>query len=296
MPKGHLGAKAAAVVRGSLAELVEKVVHESGLEDMYRKGKTDTDEDRIENLAELVSSAAEFENDYEPGSDPVLSRADGVEAPRDQGIQAIGTMGMLRAYLERVTLVSDADAIDPDQGAVTLMTLHAAKGLEFPAVAMIGLEEGVLPHSRVRENPGELEEERRLCFVGITRAMRRLLMTSSRYRTVRGISERSMTSRFLEELPREHVTVSDQGEWSEAGWDRPSASTGTRSGTTTSTARVRDSRGQTLTIGVRVRHPQFGVGEVVGITGGGDARAQVRFRDVGVKTLVLEYARLERLD
>lgn len=309
-PEGHLEMEKDEELRGSLASLVERVVRESGLEEMYRKGKTETDEERIENLAELVSSAQEFEQGYEPGSDPVVDVQPGgrmageVGAPADQ--QAIGVLGMLRAYLERVTLVSDADAVDPTQGAVTLMTLHAAKGLEFPAVAMIGLEEGVLPHSRVAESPAELEEERRLCFVGITRAMRRLMITSSRYRTVRGISERTITSRFLEELPREHVTVSDQSEWHEAGWDtdadpaarlsaaRSSGAGGT--GGSSGSARVRDARGNELRVGVRVRHPQFGVGEIVGLTGGGDARAQVRFREVGVKTLVLQYARLERLD
>ena len=207
VPEGELGVGG---VKGSLAELVEKVVRDSGLEAMYKAGRTDTDEERVQNLAELVSSAREFEEMYEPGSDPVLSKEEGIEASRHRGIEAVGTMGLLRAYLERVTLVSDADAVDPAQGAVTLMTLHAAKGLEFGAVAMIGLEEGVLPHSRVASNPAELEEERRLCFVGITRAMRRLLLTSSRYRTVRGITERTMTSRFIDELPREHVQLSDQ--------------------------------------------------------------------------------------
>ncbi len=309
-PDGHLEMEKNRELRGSLASLVERVVSESGLEDSYRKGKTETDEERIENLAELVSSAQEFEQSYEPGSDPVVDvQPDGqpaTEAGAQADKHAIGVLGMLRAYLERVTLVSDADAVDPAQGAVTLMTLHAAKGLEFPAVAMIGLEEGVLPHSRVAESPAELEEERRLCFVGITRAMRRLLITTSRYRTVRGISDRTIPSRFLEELPGEHVSKSDQSDWREPGWDTdgdPSSRPGApRShsaggfGGSSGSARVRDARGQELRVGVRVRHPQFGVGEIIGLTGGGDARAQVRFREVGVKTLVLQYARLERLD
>lgn len=306
-PEDHLQLGAEEHVRGSLAALVERVVTESGLEDMYRKGRTDTDEERIENLAELVSSAQEFEQEYDPGSDPVLAVQEGVESSREQGIETVGTLGMLRAYLERVTLVSDADAIDPTQGAVTLMTLHAAKGLEFPAVAMIGLEEGCLPHARVREDPSQLEEERRLCFVGITRAMKRLLITSSRYRTIRGLSERTMTSRFVEELPREHVTISDQGEFHERGWDDiggaspmdrlAAARRGATAGfeTPSRSAKTKDSRGQEITIGSRVRHPQFGLGEIVSITTGQDARAQVKFRDVGVKTLVLQYARLERV-
>jgi DNA helicase-2/ATP-dependent DNA helicase PcrA len=159
----------------------------------------------------------------------------------------------------------------------------------------------------VAESPAELEEERRLCFVGITRAMRRLFITSSRYRTVRGISERTIASRFIDELPKEHVTLSDQSEWHEAGWDTPSAGSAdpmsrldvarSRSGGGGGVmSRARDARGQELRVGSRVRHPQFGIGEIVGITGGADARAQVRFREVGVKTLVLQYARLERVD
>lgn len=298
-PDDHLTLAKAEQVRGSLASLVERVLTESGLEDMYKKGRTDTDEERLENLAELVSSAQEFEETYDPGADPVLSPQQAAEVPREESIEAVGTLGMLRAYLERVTLVSDADAVDPTHGAVTLMTLHAAKGLEFPAVAMIGLEEAVLPHSRVNENPKELEEERRLCFVGITRAMRRLLITSSRYRTVRGISERAIASRFLDELPREHVQLSDQSGWQEAGWDVPGASRGDRPGAASSSPRGGSGGGnssvQGFRVGMRVRHPQFGLGEIIGLTGGGDARAQVKFREVGVKTLVLQYARLEKL-
>ncbi len=304
-PKDHLTLEGAEEIRGSLASLVERVVAESGLEQMYRKGRTETDEERIENLAELVSSAAEFESNYSPESDPVVDVAMAATMPavgddRSAGEAAIGTLGLLRAYLERVSLVSDSDAIDPTQGAVTLMTLHAAKGLEFAVVAMIGLEERILPHSRVQENPKELEEERRLCFVGITRAMDRLMMTSSRYRTVRGLTERAIASRFIDELPREHVSISDQSEWNEAGWDgdrsdRPAAARRGGGGGSDSTSRgsVTDSRGQRLSVGVRVRHPQFGIGEVVSVNGGVDARAQVKFREVGIKTLVLQYARLE---
>ncbi len=276
----------------SLGDLVDRVIRESGLEAMYKAGKTEEDEQRLDNLAEVVSSAREFEENYQAESDPAMElggkaerdeaterRSEGEDQatkPRshegeeedrnlisllqgtNQGaptpfplplgggsqagsvslrdaetsgdadeddplyVEALDTPSvndLLRGYLERVTLVSDSDAIDPSLGAVTLMTLHAAKGLEFPVVAMIGLEEGCLPHARGLESPSELEEERRLCFVGITRAMRRLLMTSSRYRTVRGVPERTISSRFLEELPAEHVLKSDQAGWQEPGWD-----------------------------------------------------------------------------
>jgi DNA helicase-2/ATP-dependent DNA helicase PcrA len=282
----------------TLAELVERVIRESGLEAMYKAGRTETDEERLENLAELVSSAADFEQGYEPASDPAN---DLVPAPTGDGAAPTTTMppllALLRAYLERVTLVADADSVDPSQGAVTLMTLHAAKGLEFRAVALIGLEEGCLPHSRAQESNADLEEERRLCFVGITRAMERLLITSAKYRTLRGMSERTIPSRFLEELPRDRVVFSDQadlGEWGGgSAWDEPESSW--------SAPRARPSRPPAPAASPRapfppgaiVRHPQFGLGTVVSVQGGAGARARIRFRDAGEKTIVLEYARLQ---
>ncbi|MBC7835704.1 MAG: UvrD-helicase domain-containing protein [Phycisphaerales bacterium] len=300
----------------SLKDLVERVVRESGLEASYKAGKTETDEDRLENLAELVSSAAEFEQTYDPSTDPALGgpgssrtepgdRADPFAAaaaflePEMPPLLAI-----LRTYLEQVTLVADADTIDPAQGAVTLMTLHAAKGLEFRAVAMIGLEEGCLPHSRANESEAELEEERRLCFVGITRAMERLVMTSAKYRTVRGISERTIPSRFLDELPREHVLASNQSDSfhddvTAQSWGGGAGHYGTGGGGAGlgHGAPARRAQGAAsshgLSIGVSVRHPQFGIGRVEAVQSGANARATIKFRDVGVKTLVLEYARLQ---
>src|SRR5438477_7381188 len=129
--------------------------------------KLDPDaENEVPNVNELISSATEYDTEHPEGS--------------------------LQDYLAQVSLVSDADHLKDTGGAVTLMTLHAAKGLEFPAVAMIGLEEGVLPHSRARGNLNELEEERRLCFVGITRAEQHLILTKAAYRTTRGLRERSV--------------------------------------------------------------------------------------------------------
>ncbi|TVR98908.1 MAG: ATP-dependent DNA helicase PcrA, partial [Phycisphaerales bacterium] len=198
---------------GSLADLVLRVIKESGLEAAYEKqaktSKSETDEERLENLSELVSSAASFEAEYEPESDPAaFPGADVLEGGGSAPTPPL--LSLLRAYLESIALVADADAVDPAQGAVTLMTLHAAKGLEFPSVAVVGLEEMLLPHARAFDNEASLEEERRLFFVGMTRAMRSLLVTSTRYRTVRGRLERTIPSRFLEELPVEHIRLSDQ--------------------------------------------------------------------------------------
>ncbi|MFN0131024.1 MAG: ATP-dependent helicase [Phycisphaerales bacterium] len=267
---------------GSLAELVGRVIRESGLEAMYaaRAKGTEADEARLENLGELVSSARQFEEEYDAEADPAL-----------QSAAAPPMLALLRAFLESVALVADADAADPTLGAVTLMTLHAAKGLEFHALAIIGAEEGLLPSARARATDEAVEEERRLMFVGITRAMRRLLITSARYRTVRGLTERQVPSRFLVEMgvkaseqsdPFGDLDNDDLGE--ESGPGSHVASGGTRHGTS---ARFR--------AGVKVRHPQFGVGTVVSATAGVNARVQVSFQGIGVKTLVLEYARLEPL-
>ena len=298
---------------GSLAELVERVIRESGLEKMYKRqaetSKSEADAERLDNLSELVSSAAQFEAEYDPAADPFAFAAEAVGEGGEFGpelgeIEAPPLLGMLRAYLEKVSLVADADAVDPASGSVTLMTLHAAKGLEFPVVAMIGLEEGLLPHSRAHASEDDLEEERRLCFVGITRAMRHVQLTSAKYRTIRGMSERTIPSRFIEELPREHVAVSDRSDaWDDlddefGGGGRTRASGRGRGGSDSghSSGGGLLARAQReLPVGSKVRHPQFGVGEVLGLDGGSSVRAKIKFKDVGVKTLVLEYARLERL-
>ncbi len=232
------------------------------------------------NLAEVVSSAAEFENEYEAESDAAVAPG---------SAQAPPLLTMLRGYLEAASLVADADAIDPERGAVTLMTLHAAKGLEFDAVAMIGLEDGLLPHSRSRENESELEEERRLCFVGVTRARERLLLTSARLRTMRGIPERTIRSAFIEELG-EGLTVSDQS----GGFDSYDEEESTWGRSTTRLTPTGGAGHGGIAPGAQVRHPQFGRGRVLSVDGRGpEARAKVQFAGAGTKTLVLKYARRE---
>ncbi len=358
---------------GSLHELVSRVIKESGLEAHYKKaGEKDAeDADKLSNLEEVVSSAREFELEYDAASDPAYADeargggvnaegAEGAEKQRTEGVRGGGDGGdegvgvsfladlardglldegvegaeksgegfvppllaMLRAYLESVSLVADADKVDPANGAVTLMTLHAAKGLEFHAVAMIGLEEGLLPSIRAMEADGDVEEERRLCFVGITRAMEKLLITSSKYRTQRGLLERTIPSRFLSELPKGGIELSDQSgdgfgaRFDEDADERPARPGGWgdgrgwggagRSGTAVredgeSRGAGADGRGTRrdvpFPVGSQVRHPQFGVGRVESITGiGVNTRARISFRDVGPKTLVLQYARLERVN
>ncbi len=261
----------------SVRDVVEMIIRDSGLEAMYKDGK-DADEDKLANLYELITAAQRFDEEYGEENRTLAQR--------------VGD------YLEQVSLVSDVDAMEDDAGAVTLMTLHAAKGLEFPAVAIVGLEEGLLPHSRAFENPEELEEERRLCFVGITRARQRLLLTHARYRAMRGYRERTIASQFLRELPKNCLEITDlsgAGGMFEDELARPTPrfrpAARDRGPTTRRSAQPHHSG---LQEGLRVRHPQFGVGTVVSVGGAGpNARAKVQFQRVGVKTLVLEYARLE---
>ena len=297
-------------VSSSLSELVERVIVESGLEAHYQKLAAQhaeaVDEDKVENLYEVVAGAKQFEREYDAGADMALdpSLDAGAMESEVENQPPPPLLAMLRAYLESVSLVADADAIDPTQGAVTLMTLHAAKGLEFPAVAIVGLEEGLLPHSRSRDSVSELEEERRLLFVGITRAMDHLLLTNARTRTQHGLSERTIKSQFFDELPPENVEINDlAGGWgdgaSRSGWDVGDAI---------------DDAGQQRyvpdpeyaspdhldadglpAVGSRVRHPQFGDGVVIAVVRGMDAKAKIDFGRVGVKTLILRYARLEFL-
>ena len=299
-----------ASVSGTLHELVGRVIDESGLAGHYKKqaiaSAMESDEERLDNLDELVSGAREFEDEFDPTADPASDPTTALDPERPDGAAVPPLLAVLRAFLEGVALVADADKVDPERGAVTLMTLHAAKGLEFDAVAMIGLEEGLLPHSRAFDTEEEMEEERRLAFVGITRARKLLQITSARYRTVRGATERTIPSRFLGELGTEHVVTSDQTDDFDAdpiehGYDRGGALA-----TRESLERIRDQRRALATTaadlareefpaGAIVRHPQFGDGVVQRVIGGQNARAVIKFRSVGEKTLVLEYARLRRV-
>jgi DNA helicase-2/ATP-dependent DNA helicase PcrA len=267
----------------ALADLVERVVRESGMESLYRKSKSEEDLDRLENLEELISAAAQFE--------PTVDESDA--AARDAEPRIWNLMERLDAYLESVALVSDADVIDPAGGAVTLMTLHAAKGLEFEVVAVAGLEDGLLPHMRAAQDEMQMEEERRLCFVGMTRAKRHLLLTRAAQRTHRGLRERTIPSPFLQELPGELIIESDQAD-DLAAFDPYEDEFDVQ---------VTAGRGRGAVLraafprGCLVRHPTFGLGRVESVTprpAGSSAR--VRFQSVGMKTLILEYAKLERVE
>jgi DNA helicase II / ATP-dependent DNA helicase PcrA len=261
----------------SLRDLVENILRDSGLEEHYKNDKTDPDQERFANLSELVNSAQQFEDDFD------VENEGNKVTPGEK----------LFVYLERISLVSDVDSVQAGAGAVTLMTLHAAKGLEFPVVAMIGMEDGLLPHKRATEsrNDKDLEEERRLAFVGITRAQERLYLSFAKFRQVFGQTTPTIPSRFLRELPPEQlhrINSANQESWL-AGEDRFSGIGSARDA-------ARDSMNE-FPPGTWVKHPSFGIGRIMSITtAGAQTRAQVSFQMHGVRTLILQYARLEKVN
>ena len=219
----------------------------------------------------------------------------------------------MAGFVDAYSLQSEADEGEgPDDAQVWLMTLHAAKGLEFPLVVLAGLEDGLFPHSRTLDDEEGLEEERRLCYVGITRAERRLVLTGAARRRLFGEYQSTEPSRFLFEIPSELVRVvepvySPRLPSSRRGYgDTPRQPYGGGGG-----RRRRDPQEQPATFyddadedqsaggisrGARVRHPKFGVGTVVGVEpAGGDLKVSIRFTGIGVKKILARYAKLERL-
>ena len=246
---------------------VDAVLTDTGYLDAVRSERTIEAMGREENLRELLTAAGEFE-ETGPAS----------MGPDDW--QALDGLGKLEMFLESISLVTDLDAIDQSR-AVTLMTLHNAKGLEYPAVFLTGLEDGVFPHMRALGDPAELEEERRLCYVGITRAERRLYLTRAWSRNLWGQNNYNGPSRFLKEIPA--------GLTSEAKRARRSRSLEAASPIST----VSDSD---IESGDRVRHSHWGDGVVREIVGTGDrAEAVVVFNGHGAKRLLLAWAPLERI-
>jgi len=254
--------------------IAQAVLEQSGLLIELQNSQDPQDEGRIENLEELVSVAAEYEED---------------EVEDGEEISLLG-------FLEQVSLVADSDQIPEGEdhgGVVTMMTLHTAKGLEFPTVFLTGMEEGIFPHSRTLGDPAEIEEERRLAYVGLTRARKRLYLSRSEYRSSWGAPTYNPPSRFLQEIPEDLIT------WNEI---QRSSSVTTRSTTPRSfgpppkATGKRTSETITLSAGDRVSHDTFGLGTVVEVSGDGDrAQATINFGSAGEKRLLLRYAPVEKL-
>jgi DNA helicase-2/ATP-dependent DNA helicase PcrA len=266
----------------SVSIAIGKMLDRSGYLQDLREDRSEDSEARIENLAELVSAAREYESrEAEP---------------------------TLVGFVDRLSLLSDVDEEDGERDArIWLMTLHSAKGLEFPMVILAGLEEGLFPHSRSSEDEEELEEERRLCYVGMTRARQRLVLTGAARRRVFGEYQSSEPSRFIDEVPPELVerivptfASTYQGHFPHYEFRTNPYGRGGRGGRAREEGPVYayededQSTGMTLRPGMRVRHPQFGVGSVLSVEAlEDDTKLVVRFAAVGQKTLRAKYARLE---
>ena len=251
--------------RMPVGELMERVLMESGYAAMLEAERTIEAQGRLENLRELVGVAREF----------------------DQRGERLEESSPLSAFLQEISLYTDADAVDDDRGRVTLMTLHNAKGLEFPLVFMIGLEEGLFPHQRSLDEGNE-GEERRLCYVGMTRAQRGLTLTYARARTIFGARGFNRSSRFLDELPAEGVEWERQA----PAWAAAGASMGASA--TANAFRAPELPRLDLSVGDEVAHTTLGEGIVTALSG--DGTVTVRFRDdQSERRLVLGYAPLTRI-
>ncbi|MFL6131332.1 MAG: 3'-5' exonuclease, partial [Nocardioidaceae bacterium] len=287
---------------GERADVVlEQVLAVSGYLKELEESEDPQDETRVENLAELVAVAREFSDDPVAGPSADPADADAAEPG-------------LPDFLERVALVADSDQIPDraadgeDAGVVTLMTLHTAKGLEFPVVFLTGLEDGVFPHMRSLGDQPELEEERRLAYVGMTRAQQRLYVSRAVVRSAWGAPSHNPASRFLDEMPVDLVDWR-RTEAAQTSWNRPvlpslpvrNAGPPTRRFGTAAIRADADAKATkravpSLAPGDRVVHDSFGMGSVVALDGVGDkAVASIDFGSQGVKRLLLRYAPVEKL-
>ena len=275
-----------------LPEAVEHVIAAAGLKAHYAAEKDG--DDRVENLEELVNAAQSFVREAEYAADaPMLPGSAAPDAEPAGGGAGGGASDPLAAFLAHAALEAGETQAAEGRPALQLMTVHSAKGLEFHTVFVTGLEEGLFPHENSLNERDGTEEERRLMYVALTRARRRLYLTHAQSRMLHGQTRWHIASRFFDEIPRELVSWLspprrrygaidvDRSEW--GGLESPAPE---RPASTP--------RGPEWRVGQSVRHAKFGVGVIVGAEGrGSDARVQVNFRESGVKWLALEYARLE---
>jgi len=243
-----------------LQEKVDHSIHTSGLVDFFKKDKGEKSETRVENLLELVSAAQSFEPD-----------------PAQE-------MSPLDEFLSHAALEAGEGQADAWEDCVQLMTMHSSKGLEFPLVFLSGMEDGLFPHQRSIADPSGLEEERRLCYVGITRAKQTLYVTYAEQRRLYGMDNFSQPSRFISEIPEEHVEEI-----------RPRVQVTRPLRSPARGSRATNAGGELgIRLGQRVRHGKFGDGVILNCEGqGAHARVEVNFETAGTKWLVLSYANLD---
>ena len=250
-----------------LGDVTEQVITRSGLLDSYRNEKGEKGLARVENLEELINACRV------------------IESTPDNQLSSTGSRALLEQFLSDAALDAGETQADELDDAVQLMTLHSAKGLEFPRVFMAGVEEQLFPHKMSTEDPAKLEEERRLCYVGITRAMKKLTISYAEIRRVHGEEKYHRQSRFIREIPSEclqevrlKTEIKRAARFSDVKYDGVDENDGLRPGQ-------------------RVNHHLFGDGVIVNVEGRGDkAKIQINFDDEGIKWLVSQYANLEAID
>jgi len=265
----------------SVSASITLMLERTGYLQALRDERTEEAEARIENLMELVSAAGEYES-------------------RDQD-------AALGGFVDRLSLLSEADEVEGSKEAhVWLMSMHAAKGLEFPVVVVAGMEEGLFPHARSTEDEDEVEEERRLCYVCLTRARERLILTGAARRRIFGDYQATEPSRFLDEIPAELMEriepATRSPRWSGAGstyelrnpYGRRPGGGASRVKEAAPDYESEDQSSSGMRTGMRVRHKQFGVGTVVAIEDqGDDFKVTVKFNSSGTKKLLASFAKLE---
>ena len=269
----------------SVTEILEEVIDLTGYVDELKAEDTEESRARIENIDELISKTVSYE----------------------EAMKAEGREATLSGFLEEIALIADIDTVDPDQDYVLLMTLHSAKGLEFPYVYLAGMEDGMFPSSMCifSDDPTDMEEERRLCYVGITRAMKELTLTSARQRLVRGETQYNKVSRFVREIPRELVELGTTiQEHKPSMQETPSPKNSYMQMSQTFRAKPFEAQNFKVTkaasldygVGDTVRHIKFGVGIVRDIVEGGrDYEVTVDFDKVGVKKMFAGFAKLKKI-
>ncbi len=270
----------------SILELLEDIIETTGyIEELKTEGEIEA-EARIENIDELKNKAADYE----------------------ESCQERGEAPTLGGFLEEVALVADIDSLDEDSDYVVLMTLHSAKGLEFPHVYLAGMEDGLFPSymTVTSDNPEELEEERRLCYVGITRAMKQLTLTCARRRMVRGETQYNKMSRFLKEIPADLLSTGMRFEREEkeeaprqSSWQQARQAFHTKAFSSPRPVqqfKVAGGNGPGYDVGDRVRHVKFGEGLVTAIVEGGrDYEVTVEFDSAGTKKMFAAFAKLQKI-
>ena len=269
----------------SVTEILEEVIDLTGYVDELKAEDTEESRARIENIDELISKTVSYE----------------------EAMKAEGREATLSGFLEEIALIADIDTVDSDQDYVLLMTLHSAKGLEFPYVYLAGMEDGRFPSSMCifSDDPTDMEEERRLCYVGITRAMKELTLTSARQRLVRGETQYNKVSRFVREIPRELVELGTTiQEHKPSMQETPSPKNSYMQMRQTFRAKPFEAQNFKVTkaasldygVGDTVRHIKFGVGIVRDIVEGGrDYEVTVDFDKVGVKKMFAGFAKLKKI-